>query len=191
MVTVEERALVQEPARAEVMVTNPRHLLPGNLIWVADLRKPNKNGEFKVWVEQRGAWLDRVMPKKTVLPAPPAATAPARGRTPKRRPPRRQRPAKPRAVAAATPEPRRQVLMFSAQGCPACRQARQFFTARKVPFLELDLHKDPQAVKNYMMLQKKFGFKVGTIPVLVVNGRLIVGFNRPHIEAALRAGSAG
>jgi glutaredoxin len=78
--------------------------------------------------------------------------------------------------------------MLSAPGCPGCRQAKQYFATRREVAHHLDLEKNPRAVKKYMMLQKKFGFKAGTIPVLVVNGTLIISLNIPQIEAAPEAG---
>ncbi len=68
--TVERRTEVEHIARAEVMVTDPAISLPGDLVYVADLRQKNKDGEYKVWVKLRSEWLDRNMPKISVLSEP-------------------------------------------------------------------------------------------------------------------------
>lgn len=211
-VTVEKRAQVEPAARAEVMVTNPRRLLAGNLIYLADLRKARKDGTFRSWVSEHGAWLDRVTPKKSVLDKPVAALAKAAKapapkekrkkrvrKRPRKRKSTRERDEKSTRVRAKGDESTRErakgdestrvssprVILFSTQWCPACRQAREYFTAKKIPFLELNIQKDPEAAQHYVKLQQRYGFRRGTVPVLVINGRVMAGFSRQQVDAAL------
>lgn len=196
MRTVGELSQVEATARAEVMVTNPKTRLPGDLIYVTDLRKKRKDNTFRVWVEQKSSWLDRVMPKKSVLEQPVAVARAKPAKRKRKRRPRRVR--KPRRVATAPaqgPTPRAQakqaapqVILFSTAWCPACKKARQYFQARRIPFRELDVQKDPKAAQLYVAVQKRYGLKPGLVPVIVVNGRVFGGFSPQHIEAALKAG---
>jgi len=209
-VTVERRAQVEPAARAEVMVTDPRRLLAGNLIYLADLRKAKKDGSFRSWIAEHGAWLDRVTPKKSVLNKPMAALARAAVEpAPKvlkqkrvRKRPRKRKSTRERAKGDESTRERAKgdestrvssprVILFSTQWCPACRQAREYFTAKKIPFLELNIQKDPEAAQHYVKLQQRYGFRRGTVPVLVINGRVIAGFSRQQVDAALASPPAG
>ncbi len=197
MITVDRPQDVALEARAEVMVTNPRALLPGNLVQLVDLTKPRKDGTFRAWGDERSAWLDRVMPQKSVLdkitaeqlalaskqPAAGQATLPPP--PPDKRPRRRKAKKKPQAPVQQTKD---QVYLFSTDWCPACRSARAYFKQRGIAYEELNVQNDAQAAKEYMALQRRFRFKEGTVPVIVVNGRVLAGVSPRQIEAALAAG---
>lgn len=193
MRTVDRIGEVAVTARTDVWVTDPRKHLPGDLIYVADLSTKGKPG-YRVWVEPKGKWLDRVVPKVSVSEAlaqnepPPAPKAKKRVQRPRRRRrPKRRRPAQPASVAEPTAQPTAtaQVFLFSTNWCPSCRAARAFFQQKGVPFKELDVERDPQAQQAYLALQQRFGLKRGVIPVIVVGERVFQGFSRPQIEAAL------
>jgi len=192
---------VESTARADVMVTDERRKLQGDLVFVADLRKKRKDDTFRVWVESRSSWFDRMMPQKSMLDAPPQVVARKTKKKRKRRPRsvRRPRPASPGPVAARAGPARGQpgagqakgqpnVILFSTQWCPACRKARAYFTQKRIPFREMDVQKDPRAAQLYMEVVKRFKLKAGLVPVIIVNGRVFGGFSPQHIEAALAAG---
>jgi glutaredoxin len=188
MRTVDGRGQVAVAARAEVMVTDPTRRLPADTIYVADLRQPGSRGQFRVWMEPRGTWLDRVMPKTSLLPqpavAPPAKAEPQRSAAKVRRIRRAKRAAPPQqASVAAKPK----VILFGTTWCPSCRAAKQYFQSRRVPFLDLDVEKDPDAARQFQAVQAAFRLRAGAIPVIVINGRPLVGFSRPQVDAALAA----
>ncbi len=186
---------VESTARSNVMVTDEKRKLPGDLVFVADLRKKKKDSSFRVWVENRSSWFDRTMPKKSMLDAP-AVVAVAKKRKKrkkkKRRPRRVRQPARAPGPGPATKAgPARgqpNVILFSTQWCPACKKARAYFTQKRVPFREMDVQKDPRAAQLYMEVVKRFKLKAGLVPVIIVNGRVFGGFSPQHIEAALKAG---
>jgi glutaredoxin 3 len=199
MRTVDRIGEVAETARSDVWVTDPQKHLPGDLIYVTDLSKKSRSG-YRVWVEPKGKWLDRVVPKVSVSEAlaqnepAPAPKAKKRARRPHRQRPRvRPRPAPQAGSAepAAQPQATPKVFLFSTNWCPSCRAARAFFQEKRVPFRELDVERDPQAQQAYLGLQQRFGLKRGVIPVIVVGERVFQGFSRPQIEAALAALARG
>ena len=198
MRTVESVAEVAETARANVMVTHPARRLPGDLIYVADLtgKGGKKKPGYRVWVEPRGEWLDRVVPKVSVSEALARNETPPRPRRRRRRPRRRRRkrtkpsPKQTQTVASAASTATAavpQVLLFSTNWCPSCRTARAFFEQKGVPFKELDVERDPKAQQIYHELQQRFGLRKGVIPVIVIGERVFQGFSQPQIEAALAA----
>ncbi len=203
--TVDTIAGVPEHARAEVQVIDPRRRLPGDRVYVVDLRKEMDSGNYRVWIEQRGAWLGRNMPKLSRLRQPVAvakASPPSRKRTRRRTRPRVRRakqnfgvPTATKAGQSGSPivqpaamrEPK--VVIYSTAWCPSCKKAVAFFRGKGIRFLELDVEKDPEAAKQYVAVVRKVGLREGAVPVIVVNGKVFQGFSPAQIEQALRTGS--
>ena len=72
------------------------------------------------------------------------------------------------------------VLVYTTPTCPHCRSAKRFLTERRIPFREIDVTRSSQAAAE---LQRKSG-QTG-VPVIDVNGRLIVGFDQARLVRAL------
>jgi glutaredoxin 3 len=182
--TVDELPLIAKTALAEVMILDPRSRLPGDFIWVADLRAPSKDyGEYKVWLEPKSSWLDRVMPKKSLL---------AEREKPAKKKPIRKRPRPPQTAKAAPAQDSKtkwDVIMFSTTWCPSCKKAREFFQSKRVRMLDLDIEKDPQAASDYEQVVKQAGLKAQAVPVIIVRGKVFQGFSAPQMEAALASPS--
>lgn len=202
MRTVDSLDQVDSVARSAVEVVPPKRKLPGDLTYVTDLRKKNKDGTFRVWVEKRSSWLDRVMPKKSLLDNPPSAVAQVTKKKRRRWRKRRPRPTRTRVAgaqpaarqgpqptsAARSPQPKArkgpEVILFSTSWCGACRKARAYFQARRIPYRDLDVEKDPKAGQLYAAVLKRFKMRP-SVPIIIVNGRVFGGFSPQHIEAAL------
>ena len=60
--------------------------------------------------------------------------------------------------------------------------AREYLKSRKVDFKEYDISDNPKA---YKWVQDNVG-QLAT-PVLDINGTVVLGFDRPRIDLALRA----
>ena len=60
-----------------------------------------------------------------------------------------------------------------------CGKAKEFLSHRGVVFSERDVTTDPSAVEELEKL------KVMTTPVIVVNGEVVIGFNRTRLEKLL------
>ena len=74
------------------------------------------------------------------------------------------------------------VTIYSANWCAFCHAAKDYLNKNGVPFEEKDVEKDMQ---NAMEAVQKSG-QMG-IPVLDIDGKIIIGFDRPRIDAALSA----
>lgn len=90
-------------------------------------------------------------------------------------------PAGPDAKALKTAK----VVLYSTSWCGYCRKARKFLQTRKIPFQEKDIEKSPAANKEMKTKAAKAGVRVGGVPVLDVNGKIIPGFDRNAILQAL------
>jgi glutaredoxin len=89
--------------------------------------------------------------------------------------------ARPAQVAASASD----VIIYGASWCGACKQARQFFEHKGVPFVEKDIEKEPGARGEMMAKAKAQGVNTGGIPVIDVKGTLVGGFNAARIDQLL------
>ena len=72
------------------------------------------------------------------------------------------------------------VIMFSTPSCSYCNMAKVYFRRNKIKFRDVDVSKDASAAHD---LQRRSG-QMG-VPVIDINGRLIVGFDKPKINKML------
>jgi len=73
------------------------------------------------------------------------------------------------------------VVIYTTATCGYCRIAKDFFRKRNVPFSEYDVGADRRRAEEMVRKSGQMG-----VPVIEVNGKVIVGFNQPEIEKALR-----
>jgi glutaredoxin len=85
------------------------------------------------------------------------------------------------AVAGGPPV----VTIYGTSWCGACRAARQYFTARKIPFADKDVERDADAARELADKAAKMGIPTDRVPVIDVRGRLLLGFDKTRIEALL------
>jgi len=72
------------------------------------------------------------------------------------------------------------VTIYSTPTCPYCRQAKDYLTGKGVTFTDLDVATDLEA-RNAMV--KRSG-QLG-VPVIEVDGQVVVGFNRGRLDELL------
>mgnify|MGYP001564602272 CR=1 FL=1 len=72
------------------------------------------------------------------------------------------------------------ITIYSTPTCPYCKLAKRYLTEKGVPFTDVDVSAD--AAKAEEMIQKSGQMGV---PVIDVGGRIIIGFDRTQLEAAL------
>ncbi len=76
----------------------------------------------------------------------------------------------------------KQVTVYTADWCGFCHAVKQYLNQKDVKFVEKNVETDP---KNGQEAVQKSGQR--GIPVLDIDGTVIVGFDRPKIDAALAA----
>lgn len=73
------------------------------------------------------------------------------------------------------------VTIYSTTWCAFCHAAKEYFKSRGVEFKEVDVTSDQQKLQQMVDISGQMG-----VPVIDIDGTIIVGFNRPAIEATLR-----
>lgn len=75
------------------------------------------------------------------------------------------------------------VKIYTTPQCIWCKVTKDFFKQKNVKYEEIDVSKNKQASKE--MIDKSGQMKV---PMIEINGKIIVGFDKPAIEKALKIG---
>ncbi len=77
--------------------------------------------------------------------------------------------------AAAAPESKR-VVMYGAQWCGYCKQARSYFASHNVPYTERDIDRSPAARQEFERLGG------GGVPLILVGEARLQGFSKGGFE---------
>ena len=77
-----------------------------------------------------------------------------------------------------TPQPK--VIIFTTPTCSFCRLAKQYFNEKKVRYTEIDVARDQRAAQDMLRRTGQMG-----VPVIMINNRPIVGFDKPKINQLL------
>ena len=72
------------------------------------------------------------------------------------------------------------VIVFSTPTCSFCNAAKRYFREKNIRFTDVDVSKDPNAARD---MQRRTG-QMG-VPVILINNRPIVGFDKPRIMQML------
>lgn len=72
------------------------------------------------------------------------------------------------------------VALYSTPTCAYCRKAKEYLRQREISFTEYNVASDQSRADEMVRKSGQMG-----VPVIDVNGRIIVGFNQPEIERAL------
>jgi glutaredoxin-like YruB-family protein len=76
------------------------------------------------------------------------------------------------------------VIVYSTNWCAYCKMAKQYLASKKVSVQEKNIEEDPEARQELM---NKIGGNFRGVPVIDIAGTIILGFDRPKIDAALKA----
>lgn len=81
------------------------------------------------------------------------------------------------------------IVLYSTSWCTHCKQAREYFAAKKIPYVNRDVEQDEQAEKLLTNTYKSQG-----VPVVVIgtgaNEVVLRGFSPPRFEDALKKAQA-
>ncbi len=71
------------------------------------------------------------------------------------------------------------VVLFTGATCPWCERAKQYLRQNNIRFHEVNAAKNPRAQRE---LERR---KIRGVPVLLIKGQAIVGFDKPKIDRLL------
>jgi len=75
------------------------------------------------------------------------------------------------------------VKVYSTSTCPWCIKAKEFFKEKGIEFEEVDVGANQEAAQEMMEKSGQMG-----VPVIDINGKIIVGFDQAAIEEAMKKG---
>lgn len=73
-----------------------------------------------------------------------------------------------------------QVTMYSTSWCGHCKNARNYFAAKRIAYREIDVEKSEAAAREF----KRLGGS--GVPLILVGGKAMSGFNPESFEELLR-----
>lgn len=175
---VEQRVTdVPEAGRETVRVRDPGHdPLSGDRVFVADLRTAGGDGSYSVRVVASNEFEDIAVTRRAkhgIVLAPRGAGSTAPGATQ----------GAPGGSAEVAGQPA--VIIYGASWCGPCHQAAAYLKKRGVRFVEHDIEQDSSAAREMQSKLSKAGVRGGSIPVLDVRGRILVGFDANAVDQAL------
>lgn len=96
------------------------------------------------------------------------------------------RPAVPPVPSGAAAENRHEVVVYVRTGCSFCQEAREFLAARGVPVRERNVAADRSALVEMLDIHvRRFPDEEPLVPLIVIGDRVVRGFDRQEVEAAL------
>jgi len=74
----------------------------------------------------------------------------------------------------------KRVVVYSTPTCPHCNTLKNYLKQQKVQFRDIDVSRDQKMAQEMVKRSGQQG-----VPQIEINGRLIVGFNKPKIDELL------
>ena len=78
-------------------------------------------------------------------------------------------------------ERKTKVIVYSTPSCPYCHSAKDFLKQNKIEYEDVDVSKDHEKAQEMIEKSGQMG-----VPVLDINGTIIVGFDKEAIKKALK-----
>jgi len=69
------------------------------------------------------------------------------------------------------------IKIYSTPTCPYCKLAKQYFSSKGLSYEDFDVSADKKAMEEMVKLSGQMG-----VPTIVINGQIIVGFEKNRIE---------
>jgi glutaredoxin len=134
----------------------------GQMFYTADLRQKRADGTYGVSQMPRRAWETKLdgMRQANRTPDPPRLS--------------------PQAVAKGL-----RAIIYGAQWCGPCHQAKDYLSKKGVPVTEHDIDKHPRYALEMKRKLRKFGRSGGSIPVIDIGGVILQGYNPRAIDRAI------
>lgn len=73
------------------------------------------------------------------------------------------------------------VLVYSTTACPWCVKTKEFLKANSISFKDINIGADQKARMEMFEKSRQFG-----VPVIDINGEIIVGYDPARIKKSLR-----
>jgi glutaredoxin 3 len=77
-----------------------------------------------------------------------------------------------------------EVKIYTTPTCHYCHMAKEYFGEHGVEFQEFDVSQDVEARQEMVEVSGQMG-----VPVIMINGEMVIGFDQGKIEQLLQKGS--
>ena len=144
-------------------------------IFVADLRQAQPDGRFPIRITTR-AEFEKLARANSQSTGPIASAAHSTAPNPEM--PTQQAPDVPA-------NPQSPVIIYGAEWCQPCHQAAAYLKRKGVKVVEKDIEADPAAGREMRAKLARAGLHGGSIPVIDVHGRMLIGFSQSAMDQAL------
>jgi glutaredoxin-like YruB-family protein len=74
-----------------------------------------------------------------------------------------------------------QIIIYSADWCAFCHAAKDYLDKKGIAYTDKDVEAEQSSAQEAMDKSGQTG-----IPVIDIDGQIIIGFDRPKIDAALK-----
>lgn len=72
------------------------------------------------------------------------------------------------------------ITVYSTPTCPYCKMAKEYFKSKNLAYTDIDVAADSTKADEMIKRSGQMG-----VPVIDIGGTIIVGFDKPKINAAL------
>ena len=72
------------------------------------------------------------------------------------------------------------IIIYSTPTCVYCKLAKEYFKSKNINYTEHNVAEDDAAREEMLKKSGQMG-----VPVIDINGSIVVGFNKPEVEALL------
>lgn len=72
------------------------------------------------------------------------------------------------------------VTIYTTPTCPYCKLTKDHLKQKGVEFAEVDVSENPEEANKMVILSGQMG-----VPVLDIDGKIIIGWNKPAIDESL------
>jgi glutaredoxin len=150
------------------------------LFYIANLTVKNQDGTYPVSTMARAEWDVMIARRRQAFAAPQDEPTSADPNTPS-----------PNLPGTGNAGPARfTVIVYGASWCGACHEAVAYLKRRRVPVVEKDIEQDPAAESEMRAKLARAGVHGGSIPVIDVKGKILIGFEPHALDAAVRGAGA-
>jgi glutaredoxin 3 len=80
----------------------------------------------------------------------------------------------------AEPKKQPRVVIFTTPTCGYCTKAKRYFKQNGIKFKEVDISRDPAGARDAARMSGG-----ASVPVIIVGGSVVVGFDRGRLDRAL------
>lgn len=73
-----------------------------------------------------------------------------------------------------------EVKIYSTPTCPYCKMAKEYLSSKGISYQDIDVSTDKESLQEMIKVSGQMG-----VPVVVINGSAVVGFDRSRIDSLL------